>query len=123
MPDHLPSLELLQQMQVGLTFADERGIIRFYNSFMAEHFQRSPDMIGRHLFDYHNPVSVQKIKNMYLQFEGGRKEPFFSQGEQNGKNFTIIYQPIFRENRFIGCLELLLFSTGAGEPQNSDNVN
>lgn len=104
----LPTLPLLDHLPVGLTFADEEGIIRYYNDFIAVYFERSAELIGQPLDGCHNNRSRQMISDMYEQFRKGRKTPYIFPGEKEGSSYLTFYLPVFEDERFIGCLEVLL---------------
>lgn len=105
---NLPAHAILNSLPVGLTFADSEGIILYYNEFIKRFFKRSPDIVGKPLWECHNEESRKQIDRMYAEFRAGRTEPFLFPGQSNEQQYLTVYQPIFENGEFVGCLETLL---------------
>lgn len=90
--------EWAKEMNCAVTVCDTEGQIIFMNEKACKTFEKYGDMIGKNLFDCHNPQSVAKIRelletggtNAYTIEKGGLKK--------------MIYQTAWFENGVVGGL-------------------
>lgn len=90
--------EWAKEMNCAVTVCDTKGQIIFMNEKACKTFGKYGDMIGKNLFDCHNPQSVAKIRelletggtNAYTIEKGGLKK--------------MIYQTAWFENGVVGGL-------------------
>lgn len=60
---------IIDSINIGVVFADNKHIIRYMDDFAAEHYAKDGgrELIGKSLFDCHRSTSVEKIKQLHGQ--------------------------------------------------------
>lgn len=109
--------ELLDQIPVGLTYADADGVIRYRNRAAAQRPSPRPRDIGINIRDCHaQPESLEKIDEIYADFNRGRKTPHHYVSARMGIKEIVTLVPIFKDEQFSGCLSVVhpLELKGAG---------
>jgi DUF438 domain-containing protein len=100
--------ELLDQIPVGLTYTDADGVIRYRNQAAAQRPSPRPRDIGINIRDCHAiPESVEKINEIYADFNRGRKTPHHYVSARTGVKELVTLIPIFKNEQFSGCLSVV----------------
>lgn len=100
-------LEVLEQIQAGITLVDLDGRLKYYNREAARILDRKPEYIGRKVTACHNKEeSVEKIQGMMASFQEGRQEPFHWEIERFGRRLLISFSPFNLKGRLVGCLHM-----------------
>jgi DUF438 domain-containing protein len=100
--------ELLDQIPVGLTYADSDGIIRYRNRAAAQRPSPRPRDIGINIRDCHaRAESVENIDKIYADFEQGRKIPHHYVSKRTGIKELVTLIPVFKDEGFTGCLSVV----------------
>ena len=99
---------LLDQIPVGLTYADADGVIRYRNRAAAQRPSPRPRDIGINIRDCHaQPESAEKIHEIYADFNRGRKSPHHYVSARTGVKELVTLIPIFKNDQFSGCLSVV----------------
>lgn len=89
------------EMNCAVTVCDTEGIILYMNEKARQTFARHGDLIGKNMFDCHNPASQAKIRELLAT--GGTNAYTI---EKEGLH-KVIYQTAWRENGVVrGLVEL-----------------
>jgi len=100
--------ELLDQIPVGLTYADADGVIRYRNRAAAQRPSPRPRDIGVNIRDCHaQPKSLKKIDEIYADFNRGRQTPHHYVSARTGIKELVTLIPIFTDAQFRGCLSVV----------------
>lgn len=62
--------EWANEMNCAVTVCDTKGIILYMNEKACRTFAKHGDLIGKNLFDCHNPQSQAKIRELLETGEG-----------------------------------------------------
>lgn len=93
--------EWAKEINCAVTVCDTKGDILYMNDKACHTFEKYGDLIGKNLFDCHNPKSNEKIKDMLTN--GGSNCYTI---EKNGIK-KMIYQTVWKEGDIIkGLVEL-----------------
>ncbi|NCO55599.1 MAG: diguanylate cyclase [Bacteroidetes bacterium CG02_land_8_20_14_3_00_31_25] len=91
----------ISELPVSITVSDKEGKIIYMNKKSAKVFEKygGDKLIGKNIFDYHNPVSQQKINKMLsnnstnaytIEKNGIKKMIFQSPWKENGETKGMI---------------------------------
>lgn len=86
--------EWANEMNCAVTVCDTKGIILYMNEKACRTFAKHGDLIGKNLFDCHNPQSQAKIRelletgevNAYTIEKNGVKKNDLSDGMETGRS-------------------------------------
>ena len=109
--------EWANEMNCAVTVCDTKGIILYMNEKACRTFAKHGDLIGKNLFDCHNPQSQAKIREL---LETGEVNAYTI--EKNGVK-KMIYQTAWKQDGVVGGLtgypshqgEIILFGKEHGE--------
>lgn len=80
---------VLDQIQAAVTLLDLKGRILAYNAYAPTILDRRPEQLGRHINEYHQPDSQEKIDRILKAISSGREEPFHWQLQRDGQTFSV----------------------------------
>ena len=72
---------VLDSLLTPVVFVDSQHYIRYLNSAGKKQYSKYGNILGKSIFDCHNPGSTQKIKDLYLQLLSGAEEVIYSEKE------------------------------------------
>lgn len=99
---------LLAQIPVGLTYVDPDGVILYRNRTAADRPTPGPREKGANIRDCHaHPGSLKMIPKIFDDFNQGRKTPHHYVSKRMGIEELVTLVPIFREDRFAGCVSVI----------------
>ena len=90
--------EWAKELNCAVTVCDTEGIILFMNDKACNTFAKHGNLIGKNLFDCHNPKSIEKIREMLA--DGGSNSYTI---EKNGIK-KMIYQTVWKQEGVIAGL-------------------
>ena len=90
--------EWANEMNCAITVCDTKGIILYMNEKACRTFAKHGDLIGKNLFDCHNPQSQAKIREL---LETGEVNAYTI--EKNGVK-KMIYQTAWKQDGVVGGL-------------------
>lgn len=90
--------EWAKELNCAVTVCDTAGIILFMNDKACNTFAKHGNLIGKNLFDCHNPKSIEKIREMLA--DGGSNSYTI---EKNGIK-KMIYQTVWKQEGVIAGL-------------------
>lgn len=93
--------EWAKEMNCAVTVCDTKGVILFMNDKACKTFAKHGNLIGKNLFDCHNPLSQEKIHEM---LENGSSNAYTI--EKNGIRKMIYQAAWFNEGVVAGLVEL-----------------
>ena len=97
----IENIEWAEQMNCAVTVCDAEGIILYMNEKACATFASHGDLIGKNLFECHNPESKEKIRHMLATGESN------SYTIAKGDVKKMIYQTPWRRNGEIaGMVEI-----------------
>lgn len=99
-----------KEMNCAVTVCDTQGVILFMNDKACKTFAKYGDLIGKNLFDCHNPQSQEKIREM-LETGGSNAYTIEKNGIQK-----MIYQTAWLNEGVIGGLVELSMELPEGMP-------
>jgi DUF438 domain-containing protein len=70
-------LAILNSLKAPVVFVDSEHHIRFVNDSGAKQYSKYGIILGKSIFDCHNPESIQKIKDIYIQLLSGADEVIY----------------------------------------------
>jgi DUF438 domain-containing protein len=73
---------ILDSLDEEVVFVDNQHIIRFVNIFGKKKYAKHGDLLGKSIFDCHNPHSGELIKDCYVKLQNGAEEVLFSENEK-----------------------------------------
>jgi DUF438 domain-containing protein len=73
---------ILDSLDEEIVFVDTQHIIRFVNQFGRKKYAKHGDLLGKSIFDCHNPHSGEVIKSCYVKLQAGDEEVLFSENEK-----------------------------------------
>jgi len=90
-----------------VTFADARGIVRFYNSPPDMVFARSKDILGRSVLECHSEKSRPEVERVLRDLESGKLDVVEFVNPVRGRVMHIRYIAA-RDcaGAYLGCLEV-----------------
>lgn len=99
--NHNTMYEWAKELNCAVTVCDTEGIILYMNEKACATFVKDGNLIGKSLFDCHNPRSIEKIKDMLVT--GGSNSYTI---EKKGVK-KMIYQTVWREKDIVkGLVEI-----------------
>jgi DUF438 domain-containing protein len=100
--------KLLDEIPIALTYVDSGGTILYRNRAAAERPSPRPRDVGTNIQDCHaRPESAKGIERIFNDFINGRKKPHHYVSDRLGFKELVMLIPIFKENRFEGCLSVI----------------
>ena len=90
--------EWAKELNCAVTVCDTEGVILFMNDKACNTFAKHGNLIGKNLFDCHNPKSIEKIREMLA--DGGSNSYTI---EKNGIK-KMIYQTVWKQEGVIAGL-------------------
>ena len=90
--------EWAKELNCAVTVCDTEGVILFMNDKACNTFAKHGNLIGKNLFDCHNPKSIEKIREMLA--DGGSNSYTI---EKNGIK-KMIYQTVWKQESVIAGL-------------------
>lgn len=98
-----------EELPVGITVCDEKGIILSMNDRASLIFKKSggKDLIGRSLLDCHPPQARQKVLELLE-----KKQPHAYTLEKKGIQYLLYQAPWYEEGQFKGFVEFILALPG-----------
>ena len=95
--------DILKQLPFAVTVCDAEGIIIYMNDKSIQTFTKTESLIGKSLFDCHNPQSAQKIKSLLATGETNSYTI-----EKNGQKKLIYQSPWYKDDEIAGLAEISL---------------
>jgi PAS domain S-box-containing protein len=92
MISHKSCLAILDTINHPIVFVDNEHVVRYLNRLAEKRYYGErgySDLIGKSLFDCHNPKSHEKIKALYGRLQKGEDEIFNWVNEQ-GERITVV---------------------------------
>jgi DUF438 domain-containing protein len=74
-------LAILDSLVTPVVFVDRQHCIRYLNSAGKKQYSKYGNILGKSIFDCHNPGSIQKIKDIYVQLLSGAEEEIYTEKE------------------------------------------
>ena len=100
--------KLLDEIPVALTYVNSEGTILYRNRAAAERPSPRPREVGANIKDCHaRPESVKGIERIFSDFINGRRKPHHYVSDRLGVRELVTLIPIFKEDRFDGCLSVI----------------
>jgi len=97
---------LMNTMEMSITVIDEHDIVRYYNEPKHRHFMRTPETIGRNVFQCHPQKSVHVVARILKAFREKTKTQARFWIEHSGRKLLITYQPMYDfDGAYRGCVE------------------
>ena len=78
----------------SVVFVDTNHIIRYMNAPARMHYAKWGDVLGKSIFDCHNPDSCQMIRDCFIRLQNGIEEILFADDEKHR-----VYMRGVRDNR------------------------
>ena len=101
----------VESMGVAITLIDTEGNLLYYNKQAVRILDRKPGYIGTNIHSHHKKVSSNKKLDQMLQaFCKGRADPFHYEAKLYGETILITLSPIFKKDKFIGCVQSVQLS-------------
>lgn len=98
---------LLSALPFEITFADDAGIVRYYNRPRDMVYTRSPDALGRSVIDCHPEKSRPAVKRILEDLESGRLDTAEFVNQVDGRVMHIRYIAARdATGSYAGCLEV-----------------
>ena len=69
---------ILDSWNKGIVFVDTGHIIRYMNAPARIHYAKWGNVLGRSIFDCHNPNSCQMIRDCFVRLQNGETEILFA---------------------------------------------
>ena len=69
---------LLDSWKEGVVFVDTEHIIRYLNSTAKKQQAKWGDIVGKSIFDCHNPNSCKIIRDCFVRLQNGETEILFA---------------------------------------------
>jgi PAS domain S-box-containing protein len=82
---------ILESLNVEIVFTDNDHIIRYMNAEAKKHYHEKlgySDLIGKPLFDCHNPESCDMIRALYKRLQQG--EDVISVSSEDNTRYSIV---------------------------------
>jgi len=85
-----------------VVFVDTNQIIRYVNAPAVKKYAKWGNILGKSIFDCHNPDSCKMIREMFVRFENGENDILFVSNEKH-----LVYMRAVRDKqgKFIGYYE------------------
>jgi DUF438 domain-containing protein len=74
-------LAILDSLATPVVFVDRQHYIRHMNTSGKKQYSKYGNIVGKSIFDCHNPASAQNIKEIYIQLQLGADEGIYSEKE------------------------------------------
>ncbi len=74
---------LLDSWNESVVFVDTNHIIRYMNAPAQKHYAKWGDVLGKSIFDCHNPDSGKIIRDCFLRLQNGEAEILFADNEKH----------------------------------------
>ena len=93
---------ILDSWNNSVVFVDTSHVIRYMNAPARMHYAKWGDVLGKSIFDCHNPDSCQIIRDCFARLQNGEEEILFADNEKQR-----VYMRGVRDNRgkLIGYFE------------------
>ena len=93
---------ILDSWNNSVVFVDTSHVIRYMNAPARMHYAKWGDVLGKSIFDCHNPDSCQIIRDCFARLQNGEEEILFADNEKHR-----VYMRGVRDNRgkLIGYFE------------------
>jgi DUF438 domain-containing protein len=66
-----------------VVFVDTDHIIRYINAPAVQKYAKWGDILGKSIFDCHNPDSCRMIRDMFIRFQNGADDILFADNEKH----------------------------------------
>lgn len=70
-------LAILESLATPVVFVDNQHVIHYLNPSAKKQYSKYGNIVGKSIFDCHNPGSAQKIKDIYIQLLAGADEVIY----------------------------------------------
>ena len=96
--------DCFEELPVGITVCDTKGIILSMNERAALIFKKSGgrELIGKNLLECHPPQAGQKVLDLYE-----KKQPNAYTVEKNGIKSLLYQAPWYEDGQFMGFVEFI----------------
>ena len=93
---------ILDSWNNSVVFVDTSHVIRYMNAPARMHYAKWGDVLGKSIFDCHNPDSCQIIRDCFARLQNGEEEILLADNEKQR-----VYMRGVRDNRgkLIGYFE------------------
>lgn len=99
---------ILDLLPFALTFIDENDNVAYFGGG-ASIFPHSKNAIGNSVYSCHLPESVPRVKKIFDDFHQGKKDKyeFWFKPRHMGRYLYLQYFAVRKDNRYLGCLEVV----------------
>ena len=74
---------LLDSWNESVVFVDTNHVIRYMNAQAKVHYAKWADVLGKSIFDCHNPDSCKIIRDCFTRLQNGEAEILFADNEKH----------------------------------------
>ncbi|MFA5006480.1 MAG: PAS domain-containing protein [Candidatus Izemoplasmatales bacterium] len=85
---------VLDALPLEITFIDEHDVTRYYNGGKTKIFMRTPQILGRPVYNCHPEKSVPVVRGMLQSFKEGRRDAAELWIELKGRFVHIVYRAL-----------------------------
>jgi DUF438 domain-containing protein len=93
---------ILDSWNESVVFVDTDHIIRYMNAPARMHYIKWGDVLGKSIFDCHNPDSCQIIRDCFARLQNGEEEILFA---DNQKHRVYMRGVLDKQGNLIGYYE------------------
>jgi DUF438 domain-containing protein len=93
---------ILDSWNESVVFVDTDHIIRYMNAPARMHYVKWGDVLGKSIFDCHNPDSCQIIRDCFARLQNGEEEILFA---DNQKHRVYMRGVLDKQGNLIGYYE------------------
>jgi DUF438 domain-containing protein len=94
----MEQLELLKLIfdswNESIVFVDTNHIIRYMNAPAKVHYAKWGDVLGKSIFDCHNPDSCKIIRDCFVRLQNGENDILFADNEKH-----LVYMRAVRDTK------------------------
>lgn len=110
--DHEAALALLDDLPVGLVFADADDVTVLYNHEAQRVFRRTPErvaeILGTSVVECHSPRSRATVQQLLDDFRAGRRDELDGVEDVGGRAIRVTYRPVRApDGRYLGVVEIV----------------
>lgn len=103
---------LVEDLPIGLVFADEHDVTVLYNREAQRIFRRSPErvaeILGTSVVECHPPGSRDTVRQLLDDFRAGRRDEVDSVEQVHGRPVRITYRPVrAADGAYLGTVEII----------------
>ena len=114
---------MMDILPVGITFIDDKDVVKYFNRAEDRVFPRTKAVIGRTVQNCHPPKSVHIVEKILSDFKSGRKNNADFWIDMNGKFVYIRYFAVRdKSGKYIGTLEVTQDVTGIRSLQGNRRI-